>query len=102
MALANVEHLIIIEDYGIEELTVNEQNPQAVEFYKHLGFETYKRSEREDPKAAGIVQGISEGRKELLEELVKKKLLKNKTPEKIAEELEEDISTIQNIIEKIM
>lgn len=31
--------------YGIQELTVNEQNPQAVGFYEHLGFQTYKRTE---------------------------------------------------------
>ena len=34
-----------IQDYGVTELTVNEQNPQAVGFYEHLGFETYKRTE---------------------------------------------------------
>ena len=34
-----------IENYGIVELTVNEQNPQAVGFYEHMGFETYKRTE---------------------------------------------------------
>lgn len=28
-----------------QEVTVNEQNPQAVEFYEHLGFQTYKRTE---------------------------------------------------------
>ena len=33
-----------IENYGIIELTVNEQNPQAVGFYEHMGFETYKRT----------------------------------------------------------
>lgn len=33
-----------IENYGIEEVTVNEQNPQAVGFYEHLGFVTYKRT----------------------------------------------------------
>ena len=27
------------------EVTVNEQNPQAVGFYEHLGFQTYKRTE---------------------------------------------------------
>lgn len=26
------------ERYGVRELTVNEQNPQAVGFYEHLGF----------------------------------------------------------------
>lgn len=34
-----------IQNYGIQEVTVNEQNPQAVGFYKHLGFETYKRTD---------------------------------------------------------
>lgn len=26
-------------------VTVNEQNPQAVGFYEHMGFKTYKRTE---------------------------------------------------------
>ena len=30
---------------GVTELTVNEQNPQAVGFYEHLGFKTYRRTE---------------------------------------------------------
>lgn len=34
-----------IANYGIKEVTVNEQNPVAVEFYKSMGFETYKRTE---------------------------------------------------------
>lgn len=34
-----------IENYGIAELTINEQNPQAVGFYAHMGFEAYKRTE---------------------------------------------------------
>ena len=37
-----------IQDYGVLELTVNEQNPQAVGFYEHLGFETYKRTVRDE------------------------------------------------------
>ena len=35
-----------VEHYGIGEVTVNEQNPQAVGFYQHMGFEEYKRTER--------------------------------------------------------
>lgn len=34
-----------IRNYGIQEVTVNEQNPQAVGFYKHMGFEEYKRTD---------------------------------------------------------
>ncbi len=34
-----------IENYGIQEVTVNEQNPKAVGFYEHMGFETYKRTD---------------------------------------------------------
>ena len=37
-----------IENYGIIELTVNEQNPQVVGFYEHMGFETYKRTELDE------------------------------------------------------
>ena len=29
---------------SINEVTVNEQNPQAVGFYQHMGFKTYKRT----------------------------------------------------------
>ena len=34
-----------IFNYGINEVTVNEQNPQAVGFYSHMGFEVYKRTD---------------------------------------------------------
>lgn len=37
-----------IRNYGIREVTVNEQNPQAVGFYEHLGFETYKRTDHDE------------------------------------------------------
>lgn len=40
-------------NYGIQqlrvyELTVNEQNPQAIAFYQHHGFSTYKRTELDE------------------------------------------------------
>lgn len=41
-----------ILQYGVRELTVNEQNPQAVGFYAHFGFQTYQRTacdEQGDP-----------------------------------------------------
>ena len=31
--------------YDLQELTGNEQNPQAVGFYQHMGFETYRRTD---------------------------------------------------------
>ena len=37
-----------IECLGVTELTVNEQNPQAVGFYEHLGFKTYRRTELDE------------------------------------------------------
>ena len=37
-----------IENYGIREVTVNKQNPQAVGFYEHMGFETYKRTDLDE------------------------------------------------------
>ena len=37
-----------IERHGVTELTVNEQNPQAVGFYEHMGFKTYKRSDHDE------------------------------------------------------
>ncbi|AUS69017.1 GNAT family N-acetyltransferase [Lactococcus lactis] len=33
-----------IENYSVNELVVNEQNPQAKGFYEHLGFKVYKRN----------------------------------------------------------
>ena len=40
-----------IQNYGVCELTVNEQNPQAVGFYEHMGFETYKRTDSDEQGA---------------------------------------------------
>ncbi len=34
-----------IRHYHLQELTVNEQNPQAVGFYQHMGCETYRRTD---------------------------------------------------------
>ena len=34
-----------VQNYEVQEVTVNEQNPQAVGFYEHMGFETYKRTD---------------------------------------------------------
>lgn len=34
--------------YGIREVTVNEQNQQAVGFYEYMGFETYKQSDLDE------------------------------------------------------
>ena len=37
-----------IENYGVERLAVNEQNPQAKGFYEHMGFQVYKRTETDE------------------------------------------------------
>ena len=37
-----------ISHLDVTELTVNEQNPQAVGFYEHLGFKTYRRTELDE------------------------------------------------------
>ena len=37
-----------IQNYEIQEVTVNEQNPQAVGFYEHMGFETFRRTEHDE------------------------------------------------------
>ena len=39
---------LAVRDYGVRELTVNEQNPQAVGFYEHMGFATYKRTDLDE------------------------------------------------------
>ena len=37
-----------IEYCGVERLAVNEQNPQAKGFYAHMGFQVYKRTDRDE------------------------------------------------------
>ena len=37
-----------IENYSINDLAVNEQNPLAKGFYEHLGFKTYKRTNHDE------------------------------------------------------
>ena len=37
-----------IEIYGINNLSVNEDNPQAKGFYEHMGFKVYGRNELDD------------------------------------------------------
>lgn len=47
-AISKVQHLLIIEKYNVNELAVNEQNPNAKAFYEHLVFKVYKRSETDE------------------------------------------------------
>lgn len=37
-----------IENFAVNEVSVNEQNPQALYFYYHMGFQTYKRTELDE------------------------------------------------------
>lgn len=37
-----------VENYNVNAVTVNQQNPQAVGFYEHLGFKTYKRTKLDE------------------------------------------------------
>ncbi len=39
---------LAIEKYSVNKLTVNEQNPQALGFYEHMGFKTYKRTDQDE------------------------------------------------------
>lgn len=36
-----------IRRYGLDRVCVNEQNPQALGFYRHMGFQVYRRTERD-------------------------------------------------------
>ena len=37
-----------IETFSVNEVTVNEQNPQAIGFYEHMGFEVNKRTDLDE------------------------------------------------------
>lgn len=37
-----------IENYGVTNLAVNEDNPQTKGFYEHMGFKVYQRNELDD------------------------------------------------------
>ena len=37
-----------MKNYGVCELTVNEQNPQAIGFHEAMGFKTYKKTELDE------------------------------------------------------
>lgn len=37
-----------IEQYSVNDLAVNEQNPLAKGFYEHMGFKVYKRTNRDE------------------------------------------------------
>ena len=36
---------LAIKQYGVQYVDANEQNPQAVAFYRHIGFEVFERAE---------------------------------------------------------
>lgn len=37
-----------VDCHGVARVTVNEQNPRAVDFYKHMGFRTYRRTDLDE------------------------------------------------------
>ena len=37
-----------MEHFGVNRLTVNEQNPLARGFYEHMGFRVYRRTETDE------------------------------------------------------
>lgn len=39
---------IAISQYGVQYVDVNEQNPQAIGFYEHIGFEVFERTELDE------------------------------------------------------
>ena len=40
--------IAVEENFEVNELTVNEQNPLAKGFYEHLGFQVYKRTDSDE------------------------------------------------------
>lgn len=38
----------VVDNFSAKEVTVNEQNPEAVGFYEHMGFNVYKRSDYDE------------------------------------------------------
>ncbi|WP_119326846.1 GNAT family N-acetyltransferase [Companilactobacillus musae] len=40
--------LFAFSNFNANKVNVNEQNPQAVGFYQHMGFEVYDRTEKDD------------------------------------------------------
>ena len=37
-----------LSEYPVDEVSVNEQNPQAIGFYERMGFRTYRRTETDE------------------------------------------------------
>lgn len=37
-----------IDNYALNELAVNEQNPLAIGFYEHMGFKVYKKADNDE------------------------------------------------------
>ena len=42
----------VVDHYGVNDVNVNEQNPQAINFYKHMGFHSNKRTDFDEHGAA--------------------------------------------------
>ncbi len=54
-----------IEKYGVDEVTVNEQNPKALGFYEHMGFAAYKRSDTDEQGGPYPIIYMRLGKKEM-------------------------------------
>lgn len=46
--LGKVLTILAIAQYGVHYVDVNEQNPQAAGFYRHIGFEVFERTELDE------------------------------------------------------